>query len=214
MKTLIITNGNIRDNKFLRQMVELHDYIICVDGAAKYLKTISHKPDLIVGDMDSILEDDLKWIESSKVPIDVYETRKDYTDTEIAIDAAIEKKSSSIMILGAIGSRIDHSLSNLFLLKKISEAGLEGLIADGDYEVSLIQKSLRLNWSKGEVVSFIPASELPVRLTLEGFEYPLTDKTIRQGTSLCVSNVVARDYPNVIIESGSLIAVRNKDLVD
>ncbi len=210
MKALIITNGDINDLDYLKEMILCHDYVICVDGAARYLHQIRQRPDLMVGDMDSVHEADLAWIESAQIPVNRYETRKDYTDTEIAIDAALEKKAEMITVAGAVGSRVDHSISNLLLLKKIADAGVEGMISDSDYEVMYLWKDRRLNWKKGEVVSFVPVSEKETSVTLEGFEYPLQEKILSQGTSLCISNVVKKDNPCVKIKNGSLLAIRNK----
>ena len=210
MKALIITNGDINDLDHLKETILDHDYVICVDGAARYLHQIRQMPDLMVGDMDSVHEADLAWIESSKIPVNRYKTKKDYTDTEIAIDAALEKKAKVITIAGALGSRVDHSLSNLFLLKKIADAGVEGMIIDSDYEVLYLWKNRQMNWKQGEVVSFVPISETETTVTLEGFEYPLREKILSQGTSLCISNVVEKDYPFVKVKNGCLLAIRNK----
>ncbi|RQD70344.1 MAG: thiamine diphosphokinase [Tindallia sp. MSAO_Bac2] len=210
MKILIITNGDISDLFFLQEKIKDHDYLICVDGAARYLRKIQQKPDLMVGDMDSVSDEDLSWIESFKIPVKRYKTRKDYTDTEIAIDAALDHNARFITILGAVGNRLDHSLSNIFLLKKIDDAGIEGLIADKSFELQYLNKDKQLDWKRGEVVSFIPIDQEEAILSLDGFEYPLENKAVSRGTSLCVSNVVARDCPSVIINNGSILAVRNK----
>lgn len=210
MRALIVTNGQINDLDYLNKIILSHDYVICVDGAARYLHRIQKKPDLMVGDMDSVHEVDMIWIESSLTPVNRYETRKDFTDTELAIEVALDKNPELITIVGAVGSRLDHSLSNIFLLKKIADAGVEGQIDDGDFEVLYLWKDKQLNWKRGEVVSFVPTSESEIRVTLEGFEYPLFEKRMTQGTSLCISNVVKKDNPIIKIVGGGLLAIRNK----
>lgn len=212
MKILIVTNGEIYNLGYLRGIAPRYNYIICVDGAARYLHEIYCIPDLMVGDMDSVNDKDLEWIRKHNIPVKEYDVKKDYTDTEIAIDAAINLKAEKITVLGGIGNRIDHSVSNIFLLKKIADSGILGEIIDEHFEIQYLDKNSELHWQIGETVSFIPLNEDPGIISLEGFEYPLVDKSVSQGTSLCVSNVVKKSIQKVKIKDATLLAIRNKQL--
>lgn len=210
MKVLVVTNGTIADMEFLKGIAANHKTILCADGAVKYLRSIGCMPTKVVGDLDSISQEDLKWVESNHVPVLQYDVRKDFTDTEIAVSHALEMGAASITIVGAWGSRIDHSLGNLYLLKMISEHHAEGVIIDKNMEVSLISKNTKLSWKKGETVSFIPVSEKILGLTLKGFEYNLDAVELNMGSSRCISNVVAADNPEIQLTQGFLFAIRNK----
>ncbi len=210
MKVLVVTNGTIADTDLLKRIVANHETILCADGAVKYLRNIDRMPTKVVGDLDSISQDDLKWVKANHIPVLEYDVRKDFTDTEIAVTHALELGASAITIAGAWGSRIDHSLANLYLLKLISEHQAEGMIVDGDLEISLISENTTLSWKKGETVSFIPVSEKILGLTLKGFEYNLDAADLKMGSSRCISNVVAADNPKIQLKQGFLFAIRNK----
>jgi thiamine pyrophosphokinase len=210
MKSLVVTNGMIHSLKHLHKLCQIHQHIICADGAVRYLREIDVFPTVVVGDLDSIITEDLHWIHTKGIPVIQYDTRKDFTDTEIAVRYAMEKGAGSITMTGSFGSRMDHSLGNLYLLKFILDEGCEGLIDEAETEVRLISSRMTLSWIKGETVSFIPISEFVKGVTLKGFEYNLTYESIRMGSSRCLSNVVAEDFQEVDVEQGLLAAVRNK----
>ena len=210
MKSLVVTNGIIHSLEHLHQLCLKHQHIICADGAVRYLRKIDVFPTVVVGDLDSIISEDLHWIHTKDIPVIQYDTRKDFTDTEIAIRYALEKGSDSVTMIGSFGSRIDHSLGNFYLLKLIMDKGCEGLIDEAETEVRLISSRMTMSWIKGETVSFIPISEIVKGVTLKGFEYTVTRESIRMGSSRCLSNVVAEDFQEIEVEQGLLAAVRNK----
>jgi thiamine pyrophosphokinase len=210
MKVLVVTNGTITDTGVLKGLAANHETILCADGAVRHIRKIDRLPTKVVGDLDSISQDDLKWIKANHIPVLQYDVRKDFTDTEIAVSHALEIGASAITIVGAWGSRVDHSLGNLYLLKLISEHRVEGMIVDRNLEISLISENKKLSWKKGETVSFIPVSEKVLGLTLKGFEYNLDAVDLKMGSSRCISNIVATDNPEIRLTQGFLFAIRNK----
>lgn len=210
METLLITNGIIESTEYLSELVAKNINIICADGAVRYLRSIQQVPSCVIGDLDSISQDDLDWIKNNEVPIVLYDTRKDYTDTELAIRYALELGSTTITLTGALGGRFDHSLGNLYLLVLISQHNCLGIIDEMDYEIRLITKRETLDWKIGETVSFMPVSETVEEVTLAGFEYPLERETLYQGHTRSISNIVAQASQMVEVGSGMLLAIRNK----
>jgi thiamine pyrophosphokinase len=210
MKSLVVTNGIIHSLEHLHQLCLKHQHIICADGAVRYLRKIDVFPTIVVGDLDSIISEDLHWIHTNDIRVIQYDTRKDFTDTEIAVRYALDQGALSVTMTGSFGSRMDHSLGNLYLLKMVMDEGCEGLIDEAETEVRLISSLMTLSWIKGETVSFIPISEVVKGVTLRGFEYPVTHESIRMGSSRCLSNVVAEDSQEVEVEQGLLAAIRNK----
>jgi len=210
LETLLITNGIIESTEYLSELVKKNINIICADGAVRYLRSIQQLPSCVIGDLDSISQDDLDWIKNNDVPIVLYDTRKDYTDTELAIRYALELGSTTITLTGALGGRFDHSLGNLFLLVLIHKHNCVGIIHEMDYEIRLITKRETLDWKIGETVSFVPVSETVEEVTLTGFEYPLERETLYQGHTRSISNIVAQADQMVEVGSGMLLAIRNK----
>ena len=88
--------------------------------------------------LNSLTENILNWYrENSQIPIREYNPVKDATDTCIALEKALEIKSSEIWILGATGSRIDHVLCNIHILKRSWLAGVPAYLADSHNQISL-----------------------------------------------------------------------------
>lgn len=210
METLVITNGVIESTDYLDNLVEKHETIVCADGAVRYLRSIQRLPSYVIGDMDSINNEDLRWIKDHDVPVIVFDTKKNYTDTELAIRYALEKGSSIITLTGALGGRIDHSLGNLYLLVLMAEQGCDGIIVEKNTEVRLITKCVSLNWKIGETISFLPISKDVQEVTLTGFEYPLSKETLYLGHTRSISNIVSDSNQTVEVGSGMLLAIRNK----
>ena len=141
MKILIITSY-IEHPYSLSESAAASDYIICADGGYDIAKGLGIKPDLLLGDFDSInldvagIPDD---IEISKFP-----PEKDYTDLELAINKAMEIAGSrdfsaslepsplQIEIAGGIGGRLDHTIANIQLLSAYSNERTFLTLRDGN----------------------------------------------------------------------------------
>ena len=119
MKTLIITGGMIEADFALSFIQELKpDYILGVDKGLQFCYEYDIRPDYIVGDFDSLPGEILeRYRQEGEIPIRTYNPVKDATDTKIALDKALEEGSTEIWILGATGTRIDHVVCNLQILK-------------------------------------------------------------------------------------------------
>jgi thiamine pyrophosphokinase len=60
-------------------------------------------------------------------------------------------------------------------------------------------------------VSLLPLTPEVSGITLEGFQYPLTDATLKLGQSLGVSNKLISSSGTVNIRSGLLLIIQSKD---
>jgi thiamine pyrophosphokinase len=206
----IISGGRLGDQSFFqKKIVRMENYlIICCDGGVRYLQQTGIKPDVIIGDMDSIDPAKLASYAEQGVKILKYSANKDFTDTELALDYAIGLKPEIIYIWGALGGRIDHTLSNLFLLIKGKDALIETYLIDEYCEVFLLKGNLTFDKSAGQTVSLIALSPQVEGITLRGFLYPLVDATLRMGETRGVSNVIEGDDATVSARSGNLLVIR------
>ena len=215
MKTLIVTGGIIKKD-FLFETInkENFDTIIAVDNGLRILNENEIKPNHIVGDFDTIDEKILnQYKDDNSVEIHQYNPIKDNTDTDIAIKLAIELNSNKIIILGAIGTRIDHVLGNIHILKNAMDCNVECKILDENNEIQLINKTTILD--KKEVtkkyISLIPLTEKVENVTLKGFKYELENKTLTMGTSLGISNEIIKEQAKIKFSDGVLIMIMSKD---
>lgn len=215
MKTLIITGGTIEDDFALKYMEEWQpDYVLAADKGMEFCYRAGIKPDCIIGDYDSAEEEVLTYFRSKDgIEWHDYNPEKDYTDTEIAVMHAIEKKSSAVHILGATGTRLDHVIGNIQLLSKLSEHQMEGRIIDPCNRIRLVAGRAVLSREKqfGTYVSLLPLTTALKGVTLEGFKYPLTDAKITSDNTLGVSNEIIEEEAVVTIEDGIGILIESRD---
>lgn len=215
MNTLIVSGGNI-DLDFLKDYLinNKNQTIIAVDKGLEALHKLKIVPNHIVGDLDSVDTKILQhYINNPDIKIHKYMPEKDYTDTDIALNLAIELRSSNITIIGAIGSRFDHTLANIHILTSVLDANIPCQIIDSNNKIYLIDKQITLEKSKsyGKYISLIPLTSCVQGLTLKGFKYPLEDYTLTIGKSLGISNEITEDYATISLEEGILIVIESRD---
>ena len=216
MKTLIITGGSIQKDFALSFIKKLQaDYILAVDKGLLFCHENHIRPDYIVGDFDSLPRKILEpYQEEGTVPIREYNPVKDATDTCIGLEKALEEGSSEIWILGGTGTRLDHVLCNLQILKRSWEKKVPAYLIDAHNLITLPVEqhfTLRKEEQFGDYVSFFPMEEKVEKLTLKGFKYPLENYTLKAVEGLGVSNEIAEDKAEVIWEGKPLIMIQSRD---
>ena len=226
MKILIITGGRI-DEDFALGFLNSHsfDHVIAVDGALAFWDKVESKLDKnirldhIVGDFDTLSPEILEnYVRRDDAQIHRFNPIKDYTDTDIAVKLAIELAGGRgyeghIYMLGAIGSRMDHSLANIQLLKFIGEAGMKGYVMDTHNRISLVSGEVILKRSQlfGDFLSLIPLSMSLYGVTMEGFKYEVDRIDVMMGESRCVSNEVYQEECRIVIEEGEALLIESRD---
>ena len=191
MNALIITGGKI--NKFFLKnhlQTNKYDIIIAVDKGTEELALLEIEPNYIVGDFDSIDEKVLARYEKSNVEIKRLIPEKDLTDTQSALELAIELHSTEITIVGAIGTRMDHTIANIHILKEALDKGITARIINENNEIRLINKSIKLENIEASTactqenykyISLIPLTTEVTGVTIKGMKYPLKDYTMTIG---------------------------------
>lgn len=211
MKCAIISNGDINDYVFAKKQIQHYDLIICADGGAKHALAMDIVPHVIVGDLDSIDENMIAYFQKNHVQFCKFPPNKDYTDTELAIDYALNKKVKEITFLGAIGSRMDHTIANITLLLSLLNKGVQARILDEHNEIMAGNGHMEIEGQIGEYVSIIPLSEKVEGVTLKGLKYPLVNATIPMGASIGVSNRFVKTKAEVTVKNGKILLIKSKD---
>lgn len=213
-KTLIVCGGNVEE-KHLIETYEFNkfDYVIASDKGLEMLDMFNIIPNYIIGDFDSVDKKILdKYINNKDIIIKKLNPEKDYTDTHMAIKLAIDLKSTDITILGAIGTRMDHTISNIHVLKEALDHNIECKIIDTRNEIQLINSKtiLKLN-NHYKYISLIPFSTKVEGITLKGFKYPLSNATLEIGQSIGVSNEQIEEFAQIDLKKGILILIKSID---
>ncbi|GFN36362.1 thiamine diphosphokinase [Tepidimicrobium xylanilyticum] len=211
MKALVILSGKIIDINRLRELKKEVDFVLSADGGTNHCFKASLKPDLVVGDLDSISEEVIQQIEENKIPVEKFPVKKDKTDSEISIDYIIDKGFKDITIVGATGNRLDHTLANILLLKKLKERGINGRIIDDDNVIYLVEDELILKNIPGYYVSVIPITNTGIVVTLKGFEYELENTRVQFGSTLGISNRIVKDKGFIRIYEGQSLVIISRD---
>lgn len=210
MKVLILTNGDYGDYSFC-QVDEKYDYIICADNGIQHAKRLGILPNRILGDFDSCSQEDLEYFKQAGVMIQQVSSVKDETDTELAVDTAISLGATEIMLYGGLGSRIDHTLGNIHLLKKTLELGIQMWILNHKNEVTLIKDKITLRGHVGEIVSLLPLSMEVTGIYTAGLAYAVTNGCFVLGSPIGVSNVFSEETARVQIATGLLLVMKSRD---
>lgn len=205
MRAVIIGNGVIDNYDKIRTKLRPDDYIICADGGYKHSKLLGVKPAVVVGDMDSIGDNDYDG-EIINLPI-----RKDFTDSEVCIKYILLKHFEEVMMLGFTGKRQDHSLANIFLLKQFADTQTDAYIVDEHNEIRFTKNENIIYGKKGNIVSIIPVTGDLTGVTTEGLDYPLNNETLVFGETRGVSNIMKSDKCKITITNGQGLIIKASD---
>lgn len=227
MKILIMTGGTTDKSfalGFLKQ--EAFDTYIVADSALETWDKMGEEDDFslqidhLVGDFDSVSPEILKkYIDRDDLTVHRFVPEKDYTDTDIAVSLAIRlcgqetAGSSQITLLGATGTRMDHTLANMQLLLTMEKAGVQGRILDRHNQIRLLRGgiSLRRQEAFGSFFSLIPITLTLREVSIRGAKYELDRHDVHMGESICVSNEFAQDTVWIKIEEGAAFLIESRD---
>lgn len=191
------------------------DFIICADSGYITAKRFGFVPDLLVGDFDSldlstVDKNELEKIEKITVP-----AVKDDTDTQLAVDIAISRGANKITIIGGLGGRLDHTLSNVFLLEYIYDKGIDCVLTDGQSVGRILvahgEEQKLIVKKKYKYLSLLSLSDKCVGVGVTGVFYPLSDANICRKYSYAISNEITSDYATVSLKSGRMLIVESRD---
>ncbi len=169
---------------------------------------------------------------SNDINIITFPTEKDYTDTHLAIKKAmnvikekkefnnkaplnqsgIKEETFEVYILGGIGTRLDHTMTNIYCMNEAYEAGIDCYMIDKYNKIYICDKEQRIvkQEQHGAFISILPVTQ-EVILTLKGMKYNLNHFCLKQGVSICQSNEIAEDTAQIIVEKGKIIIYETKD---
>lgn len=158
--------------------------------------------DIAIGDFDSIENKELLQSDLVK-EINKLNPIKDISDTHAAVEYAISKKPDKIFILNATGTRMDHTLSNISLLKEISEKRIDAFIVDSHNRIRFGKRNNVID-KEYDYVSVIPLEE-NIRVSTRGFLYEVKDLELNYSQSRFLSNELKEEEATIEIEGRALI---------
>jgi thiamine pyrophosphokinase len=214
VRAIIIAGGQFTEADGWRHWIRDGDLVIGADGGAAQAAARGVLPELVVGDMDSLPEEEQETLASRGCRFVPHPRAKDETDLELALTYAVEQGAREIVILGALGGRVDHTLANVLLLALPALAGVPVRIVDGNQELLLARSgdAVKLEGQPGELVSLLPLGGDVHGVTTTGLAWALEDDTLRFGYSRGVSNEMTAASAQIKVEQGYLLVVHGSEL--
>jgi thiamine pyrophosphokinase len=213
-RALIFVNGEQIHLPVVKALIRPGDFRIAADGGLRFLRALGLRPDLLIGDLDSVDPQELEQLrQAGDVRIEQYPTHKDETDLELAVLAAVREGCRSILLLGALGGRLDMTLANIFLLALPELSGIDARLEDGLEEVFLIEpgeNDRAINGQAGDRVSLLPWGDPATGIHTGGLYYPLRGETLYPERTRGISNVMVGQQAHVSLETGRLICIHTR----
>lgn len=209
-KALLISGGRQVSKELIEKYLDR--FIIIADGGARLLMKYGLGADILLGDLDSIGEEALTYIKEHEIEVKKFPAKKDFTDTELALSYLVDEEYKDIVILGALGTRLDHELANLMNLKKLYKKGIMAKIEDDYNEVIYVEEgSYDFEKINKKYFSLINAGDR-MNFTTKGLYYEVEDLEINsENPSRGVSNEMVGEKATIKINSGSAFIIQSRD---
>ena len=188
-RAVVFVNGELADISRLK--IKKTDLLIGVDGGTKHIL----KPDLIIGDLDSI-----KAIPKN-IPV-LKLTDQDKTDTQKALEYLVKRGCKEIILTGLLGRRLDHLIANLMSLSKYNFK-----IIEGNQEIFICRNKVKITGKKDDLISLIPLLGDCREVTTVGLKWRLQGCSLQAGSSRGVSNVMLGKSAQVSLKKGCLLVI-------
>lgn len=207
-KAFIYVGGEIHPEN-ITEHPKSDDLTIAADSGYHNALSLGDRVQILVGDFDSI--DKGREIDD-KIEILTVPAEKDFTDTQLAVETAIKRGARDIVIIGGLSGRLDHTLSNLAILRELSEAQVYALITDGKNRVRYIRSTSTLISRSGyKYLSLIADGEKVKGVSVEGCKYPLDNATLTNRYQYAVSNEITGNCALVSVKKGGLYIVESAE---
>lgn len=187
------------------------DFVICADSGYLHALSAGVKPDIIIGDFDSLklnADEIPQSVKIIRLPVE-----KDETDTGKCIEYAVENGFKSIFIIGGIGGRLDHTAANLQNIARFSKDDIKIIMVDSNnYLTCLANDSVKLPKMPGYTLSLLSFTDKCENVSVKGTRYTLEKQDLTNIFPLGVSNEFKDDFAEISVEKGKLLIIMSKDV--
>ena len=208
-RAIIFANAILAKPIAAQRLLRGDDFFIAADGGLHNAQAVGVTPHVLIGDFDSITPSELTRMEKTSVQILRHPPEKDETDLELAISYALEEHFTEIVVVGALGGRLDQTLGNIALLANVPP-DVDIRLDDGREEVFLIRNRLKITGKPGDVISLIPWGESAEGVSTENLRYPLNSEILFSNKSRGISNEMLKDQAVVQLTRGMLVVIHSR----
>lgn len=181
--------------------------LIAADSGMRHAAALGLTPELWTGDFNSV-EEGLRAFHAD-IPMEIFPPEKDQTDGEIAVEAALKRGATELVLVGAFGGeRADHAYLHLAAAVRLAGEGVSCVLTSGVQEgVPLVPGEMSFDYEDGTLFSVLAFSDL-AGLTLSGAKWPLQDRFVPFGSSLTLSNEVRGGLTVRLSQGRALLVAR------
>jgi thiamine pyrophosphokinase len=209
-RAIVLSNGEIDRLRIVRERIMGwgEAMVVAADNGVRFAGPLGLFPDIVIGDMDSIDPDLRQLFERDRVSLIQAPTEKDETDLELALLEAARRGAQHIVVLGALGGRVDMSLANILLLTHPELADIQVEVWVGEQTLWLVKPpGTEIHGHAGDTLSLLPIGGDAHGVSTENCGYPLVDETLAFGPARGISNVLTAPQARVDLREGLLLAV-------
>ena len=209
-RAIIFVNGPLADPQPVRHLIGPDDILLAADGGTSHALALGLALSVIIGDLDSLTEDEKRKAEITEVRLVEHPRDKNETDLELALDYALGQDFREIVIVGGVGGRLDQTLGNLALLTSPRLSAFDIRLDDGVEEAFFTRSRCRILGKAGDVVSLIPWGGPVIGIVTEKLRWPLYGETLIPEKTRGISNEMLSEAADVHLESGLLLVVHRR----
>jgi thiamine pyrophosphokinase len=210
MHVVIFAAGALRPGRAVDASLDGADLVIAADRGAATAIRYGRTPAFVVGDFDSLDEATLQQLQARGSHIRRASPHKDETDSELAVQLALELGATAVTLLGGLGgARFDHAMGNILLLAGFEQVDMR--IVDGPSACWLLRGpgSTSVRGQSGDLLSLLPLTADVTDIYTHGLYYALRGESLRFGKPRGVSNVLSRQQAEVTCEQGLLLLIHS-----
>lgn len=206
-RCVIIANGASPDPEIAHRHADQADLLLAADGGARHALELDLVPHVVIGDLDSLDESQQRRLRSAGTQFIVHPPAKDETDLELALLHAVEQDADPIIVLAALGGRLDQTLANILLLTMPALVDRNVRLIEGLQTAFVVRDEATICGEPGDTVSLIPLGGEVHGVTTSGLAYALTEGTLPFGPALGVSNEMTSPQARVQVRDGLLFCI-------
>lgn len=209
-KCIIIANGRAPSKKVFNFFKKKgYSTLICADGGANSAKKLGLVPDYIIGDLDSVNPETIKYFSDKSTIIKI--KRQNDTDVEKCLKFAIKKGFTEALLLGVTGDRLDHTICNLGIVLKFFKKIKCNIVAENSF-LTPTNESITLKSKPGETISLY-AFDYRTKISSTGLKYRLQNSTLPFGEKESTSNLATQSVVRLNIKGGIVFIIRDFNFI-
>jgi thiamine pyrophosphokinase len=207
LRAVIFANGVLEGQQAAAEMLQPDDLIIAADGGANHCRALGVNPAVLIGDLDSVTEEELIHWREVGTEIIQHNSDKDENDLELALLYAKENGVGEVLILGGLGDRWDQTIANLLLPVYEKMRGLSVSFWDQGQWLYLIEGERVIHGHTGQTLSLIPIGGDVEGVSTQGLKWSLNGETLYFGATRGVSNLIVADRAVISVRKGLLLCI-------